>query len=150
MPVVRRQSLRDLLLLQDRMNGVFEDSLRDMSGISEPGEWVPHVDIFEDDISITMKAELPGMKHDDIMLDISNGMLTLSGRKHLPHEDQIESYHIIERQYGSFRRSFNIPDIIDSDKIEARYENGVLEVVLPKIKQEVTRQIPITQGRNHR
>lgn len=146
MTVVRRQSLRDLLFLQDRMNRVFENSMRDMSGAAEPGEWVPHCDIYEDDSSITIKAELPGMKREEIMLDSSNGQLTISGRKHVPHEDQIESYHIIERQYGSFKRSFNLPENIDLEKIQAHYENGVLEVVLPRLSREVTRQIPITAG----
>lgn len=146
MTVVRRQSLRDLLFLQDRMNRIFESSLRDMGSAAEPGEWIPHVDIYENDSTITIKAELPGMTREDIMLDASNGMLTISGRKQRPHEDQIESYHIIERQYGSFKRSFTIPEHIELDEIQARYENGVLEVILPCREREETRQIPIISG----
>lgn len=146
MSVVRRQSLRDLLFLQDRMNRLFENSARDMSGSAEPGEWIPHVDLYEDDSAITLKAELPGMKREDIMLDASHGLLTLSGRKQVEHDEQIECYHIVERQYGSFKRAFNIPDNVEVDRIQARYENGVLEVILPKVAQESTRVIPITSG----
>ena len=146
MSVVKRQSLRDLLFLQDRMNRLFENSMRDMNTISEPGEWIPHIDVFEDDGTITLKAELPGMRREDIMLDASQGTLTISGRKQVEHAEHIECYHIIERQYGSFKRSITFSDNVKIESIEARYENGVLEVVLPKISQESVRQIPIIPG----
>jgi len=146
MSVVKRQSLRDLLFLQDRMNRLFENSMRDMNTISEPGEWIPHVDIYEDDSAITLKVELPGMQREDIMLDAGQGTLTISGRKQVEHAEHIECYHIMERQYGSFKRSVTFSDNVKVEDIEARYENGVLEVVLPKISQDAVRQIPITSG----
>ena len=140
MSVVKRQSLRDLLFLQDRMNRLFENSMRDMNTISEPGEWIPHVDIYEDDSAIT------GMRREDIMLDAGQGTLTISGRKQVEHAEHIECYHIIERQYGSFKRSITFSDNVEIENIEARFENGVLEVVLPKISQESARQIKIISG----
>ena len=143
MSVVKRQSLRDLLFLQDRMNRLFENSMRDMNMISEPGEWIPHVDIYEDDGAITIKAELPGMQREDIMLDASQGMLTISGRKQVEHAEHIQCYHILERQYGSFKRSVTFSENVKIEDIDARFENGVLEVVLPKISQDAVRQIPI-------
>ncbi|MCD6569923.1 MAG: Hsp20/alpha crystallin family protein [Deltaproteobacteria bacterium] len=146
MTVVRRQRLKDLLYLQERMNRVFEDSLKDKEGLIAPGEWIPPVDVFEDDSSIILKAELPGIKREDIALDVNNSVLTISGEKGFEHEKSRESYHMIERHYGSFRRSFSIPDTVDSDKIEARYEKGVLEIILPKLEGSVSRQIPISKG----
>ena len=80
------------------------------------------------------------------MLDAGPGILTISGRKQVEHAEHIECYHIIERQYGSFKRSITFSDNIKIEGIEARYENGVLEVVLPKISQEPARQIIITSA----
>ncbi len=147
MTVMKKQSLKELLYLQERMNRAFEESIRDKELSTQSGQWVPLVDIFEDDESIILRAELPGVKKDDIILDVSNGVLTLSGKKQFRHEEQCENYHMIERQYGTFRRSFSLPDIVDVDKIDAKYERGVLEVVLPKTENSITRQIPITEGK---
>ncbi len=144
---MKKQSLKELLYLQERMNRAFEESIRDKELSTQSGQWVPLVDIFEDDESIILRAELPGVKKDDIILDVSNGVLTLSGKKQFRHEEQCENYHMIERQYGTFRRSFSLPDIVDVDKIDAKYERGVLEVVLPKTENSITRQIPITEGK---
>ncbi len=145
MTVVKRNRLKDLLYLQEKMDTVFEDSLRDKEVI-EPGQWVPSVDVLEDDASIILKAELPGVKKEDISLDVGSGVLTIRGEKRFEREKSRESYHIIERHYGTFKRSFSMPDMIDSDKIRAAYEKGVLEVVLPKLEVCLTRQIPIRKG----
>lgn len=141
----RRHPLRDILYLQDRMNRVFEESLRESGVYRTPGQWIPYVDIFEDDVDVTIKVELPGVKKDDIMLDVSDGQLTISGKKHIDHMDQTESYRVIERQYGSFRRSFSLPDVVDINKVDAKFENGVLQVVLPKLKRSNTKRIPVIE-----
>jgi HSP20 family protein len=141
----RRHPLRDILSLQDKMNRVFDESIRDSGVYKTPGQWVPHVDVFEDDTSLTIKAELPGVRREDILLDVSDRMLTLSGNKQFAHEDQSESYHMIERRYGTFRRTFNIPDVVDINKVDAKLEAGVLQIVLPKLKRSSTRKIPITE-----
>jgi HSP20 family protein len=133
----------DLLLLQDRMNRVFEESLRE-SGISrDPGQWVPHVDMFEDDASLVLKAELPGVKREDIVLDITDGVLTISGKKPLEHEEMAENFHVVERQYGFFKRSFPVPGVVDLSSVEASYHSGVLEIILPKPSFSSSRRIPI-------
>ncbi len=146
MTVVRRNRLNDLLYLQEKMDRVFEDSLRDREGLMEPGQWIPAVDVFEDDANIILKAELPGVKKEDVSLDIGSGILTISGKKRFEREKNRENYHIIERHYGAFKRSFTVPETIDPDKIKATYEKGVLEVVLPKLEVSVTRQIPIRKA----
>ncbi|HOO47245.1 MAG TPA: Hsp20/alpha crystallin family protein [Deltaproteobacteria bacterium] len=141
----RRHPLKDILYLQDRMNRVFDESVRDSGVYRAPGQWIPHVDIFEDDVSLTVKAELPGVKKDDVILDVSDGVLTLSGKKQFSHEDQAESYHMIERQYGSFRRSFNIPDAVDVSKVDAKLKDGVLMINLPKHRRSRTKKIPVVE-----
>lgn len=140
----RRSSTEgDLLFLQDRMNRVFEESLKDGGLSRKPGQFVPHVDIYEDDASLTVKIELPGVRRDEIALDITDGVLTISGRKPFEHKAGAESFHVVERQYGLFRRAFNLPEGLNIDGIEASYHAGVLEVVLPKAAVTGSRRIPI-------
>lgn len=144
--MVRNNRLKDLLYLQDKIDRVFEDSLGNRDGLIAPGEWIPPVDIFEDEKSIILKAELPGVKKEEITLDVSDSVLTISGEKHFKHEESREHYHMIERHYGAFKRSFSIPETVDSEKIEAKYEKGVLEIVFPKIDASASRQIRISKG----
>ncbi|HPR54774.1 MAG TPA: Hsp20/alpha crystallin family protein [Deltaproteobacteria bacterium] len=145
MTIQKRTLHGDLMFLRDRMNRVFEESLKD-SGLSRnPGQFIPYVDIYENDASLTIKIELPGVRRDDITLDITDGVLTISGRKPFEHEDTAESFHVIERQYGTFKRSFNLPDTLDLDRIEANYHAGILEVVLPMSSTAGSRRIPIVR-----
>ena len=143
MPIQKKAIAGDLLLLQDRMNRVFEESLRDSGITRRPGQWIPHVDIFEDDATLTINAELPGVRRDDIAIDISDGVLTISGKRHFEHEEAAESFHVVERQYGAFRRSFTLPETADLEGVEASYHSGVLEIVLPKFAAAGSRKIPI-------
>lgn len=92
----------------------------------------PAVDIFEDDGHITIHAELPGMRPDDVDIDVHEGILTLRGERRLENEEKREGYHRIERSYGSFSRSFSLPEGIDADGCEANMKEGVLTVRLPK------------------
>jgi HSP20 family protein len=141
----RRHPLRDILDLQDRMNRVFEESLRD-TGLSRlPGHCNPPVDVFEDDEVIYIRAELPGVKREDIILDFSDGVITITGKKPFTHDNQTDSYHMIERQYGSFRRSFSVPHPVDTNAVHARMENGVLEISFPKSRDMSTRRIQISE-----
>jgi HSP20 family protein len=143
MTLSKKTSSADLLLLQDRLNRVFEESLKDTGMSRGPGQWIPYVDIFEDDVSLTIKAELPGVRREDITIDITEGVLTISGKKQFEHEDAAESFHAVERQYGFFKRSFNLSDAVDIDSIEATYHSGVLEIVLAKPLHSKSKKIPI-------
>ena len=146
MPVFKRQSLRDILYLQDRMNKIFEDSLKPITDQSGPGELAPPVDIFEDDKYVTIKAELPGLNREEVVVDISGTTLSIGGRKIKVHEDKIASYHVIERQYGLFKRTFRLPEGVDIEKISASFEHGVLEINLPKEQGITTRRVAISKG----
>lgn len=89
-------------------------------------------DIGEDDKAIEISAEMPGMGEEDVDLTLSDGVLTIKGEKKAEHEEKDKNYHLTERRYGAFQRSFRLPDTVDEDKLRASFDKGVLRVVLPK------------------
>jgi HSP20 family protein len=101
------------------------------------------VDIYETEKEIVLKADLPDMKLEDVDIRLENNTLTLRGERRFEKDVKDENYHRVERQYGSFSRTFSLPGTIDADKIDARYENGVLRVVLPKREEARPKQIRI-------
>ncbi|GAB4353401.1 MAG: Hsp20/alpha crystallin family protein [Oricola sp.] len=92
----------------------------------------PAIDVTENDEAITLTAELPGLAEEDVDLTVSEGMLTLKGEKKHERDEEKDNVHITERSYGSFQRSMPVPDRVDADKISARFDKGVLKVVMPK------------------
>ncbi len=145
MAIVRWDPFRDLNLLQDRMNRLFEDAGRTWR-TDEPAAtttWSPSVDIFETEGEIVVKAELPGMDRKDIQLNLENNVLSLRGERKFTKETKDENYHRIERSYGVFSRSFSIPATVDEEKIRADYKDGVLKIMLPKKEQAKPKQIKI-------
>jgi HSP20 family protein len=93
---------------------------------------MPSLDVKENDTSVIVEADLPGMDEKDINLTIQNGILTLRGEKKSERKDEGENYLVTERSYGSFQRAIRLPDGLDEDKAQARFEKGVLTVTLPK------------------
>jgi len=98
--------------------------------------WNPSVDIFENDNEVVVKAELPGMDAKNIEVRLENNVLTLKGERRFEKETKEESYHRVEREYGTFSRAFALPTTVNDDKVTAEYKDGVLKVVLPK-KEEI-------------
>ncbi len=148
MAVVRWDPFRDLSMLQDRMNRLFEDVGRSGWRHDEPAAtttWSPAVDIFETDGDIVVKAELPGMDRKDITLHLENNILTLKGERRFEKETKEENYHRVERAYGGFSRAFSIPATVDEEKIRADYKDGVLKIILPKKDQAKPKQIKIAE-----
>ena len=147
MAVVKWDPFRDLGLLQDRMNRMFDDAGRTWRN-DEPAAtttWSPAVDIFETEGEIVVKAELPGMERKDITLNLERNVLTLKGERRFEKETKDENYHRIERSYGGFSRTFSIPATVDEEKIHAEYKEGVLKIVLPKKEQAKPKQIRIVE-----
>lgn len=137
---------RDLSAIQDRMNQIFEDALARSRGREEglrTGMWTPAVDIYENNDFVVVKAELPGVEKDRISVEVKEGILTLRGERGFDKELREESYHRIERSYGSFQRSFSLPVSVDQEKVTARFQDGVLEVKLPKKEQKKPKQIEV-------
>ena len=145
MAVIRWDPFRDLNVLQDRMNRLFEDAGRGLRN-DEPASttmWSPAVDIFETEGEIVVMAELPGVDQKDIQLHLENNVLTIRGERRFEKEAKEDNYHRIERSYGGFSRSFSIPVTVDEEKIHADYKDGVLKIALPKKEQAKPKQIQI-------
>lgn len=137
---------RDLSAIQERMNQIFEDALARSRGRDEglrTGMWTPAVDIYENNEFVVVKAELPGVEKDRISVEVKEGILTLRGERGFDRELKKESYHRIERAYGSFHRSFSLPVSVDQENVTARFQDGVLEVKLPKKEQAKPKQIEV-------
>ena len=135
---------RDLVTIQDRINTLFEDTLgyKDDKSLAST-TWKPLVDIFEDEQAITIKAELPEIDEKDIQINLDNNMLTIKGERNLEKEEKKESYHRVERYYGSFQRSFELPTTVDRNNISASYDKGVLKIVLPKKEESKPKKVQI-------
>jgi HSP20 family protein len=137
---------RDLLTLQERMNRLFQESLSRSRGeedVASSGSWVPPVDIYEGSDRVVLRADLPGMKQEDIDLRIENGQLRLRGTRNLPEGAGREEYHRIERPFGNFVRVFSLPNTVDVSRVRAEFRNGVLEVSLPKREESQPRPVKI-------
>lgn len=112
----------------------------------------PAVDVFEDEDRLELKAELPGVKPEDVSIDVNDNVLTLSGERRLDREEEREGYRRIERSYGRFTRSFTLPRYVDQDNIRAEMREGILCLTLPKREQARGRRIDVQQmgeGESH-
>lgn len=147
MAVVRWMGpIRELTTVQDRMNRLFEDFFgRTRGGEGElvAGGWNPTVDIYETDDEIVVKAELPGLEKDQVGVEYKDGTLILRGERKLERDVKEESYHRMERSYGTFLRTFPLPASVDDEKIGATMKNGILEVHLPKKEAAKPKQIKV-------
>jgi HSP20 family protein len=142
MAIVRWEPARELASMEiDRLNRMFSDFYNE--AFSRTG-WVPAVDIFENDQhEVVLKAELPDMKREDINLTFENGVLTLKGERKFEHEAKKENFHRVERRYGSFSRSFTLPNTVDASRINASYKDGVLTIRLPQREEAKPKQIAV-------
>ncbi len=127
---------------------LFEDFFNDFpfsSSFPESREnWMPSVDILEKDGNLILRAELPGMSEKQIELKLEGNTLTLKGERKMEKEDDKTNYHRVESFYGTFTRSFRLPDTVDSQKISADYKNGVLTITLPQRPEVRPREIPVS------
>jgi HSP20 family protein len=146
MAITRWKPFRDVVTVQDEMNRLFEDIFghRPARVHWTNGDWNPSVDVTEDKESVVVKAEMPGMKKDDVKISVQDNVLTLKGEKKQEKEEKEADYHRIERSYGSFCRSFQLPTAVRTDRIKANYKDGVLSVTLPKTEEVKPKEIPIS------
>ncbi|HYT50529.1 MAG TPA: Hsp20/alpha crystallin family protein [Pyrinomonadaceae bacterium] len=145
MSIVRYDPFRDLRTLQEEVNRLFTGNIArgfDDEGIAR-GAWSPSVDIYENKDHIVLEAELPGMKREDFDLSVENNVITLRGERHFEKKDESDNYHRVERAYGSFTRSFTLPNSVTAEGANAEYSNGVLRVTLPKREETKARRIEI-------
>ena len=147
MRLVKWNPVKDLIDFHDEMDSMLDSffSPRFLDGwvFDRPAVWYPNVDVTETDDEYTLKAELPGMSKDDIQITFKDGVLTLEGERKKETESKDVNYHRLERAYGKFCRSFELPSEVVADKISAEYKDGVLIVHLPKTEESKSKQIKI-------
>jgi HSP20 family protein len=105
--------------------------------------WTPRVNVEENDGGFELTAEVPGMKKEDISIDVKDRTLTISGERKLEEEKKDKNYHVCERSYGEFSRTFTLPDNVDAGKIEAEYDQGVLKLSIPKKEEAKPKEIKV-------
>ncbi len=144
MPIVKVDPFREISAMQDRMARLFGDAYLRDEDTAFRGSWAPVVDIFETEShDLVIKAEIPGMTREDIEVTVENSTLVLKGNKKFDADIKEEHYRRIERTYGTFNRSFTLPNTVDATKVSADYKNGVLTVKLPFREEAKPRTINV-------
>ncbi|MGD0307043.1 MAG: Hsp20/alpha crystallin family protein [Candidatus Acidiferrales bacterium] len=142
--ITRRDQSRSLAL-QDEVNRLFDDNFtRERAGHADLAAWAPSVDIYETENELVVKAELPDLQEKDIDVRITNNTLTIRGERKFDKDVKEENFLRIERAYGTFMRSFSLPNTVSSENIRAEYRNGVLTLHMAKREESKPKQIKIS------
>src|SRR6201998_1936194 len=143
--ITRWDPFREFSTLQDRMNRLFRESYgpegRDESLTTS--QFAPPVDVYEDEHNVVLKVEVPGIDEKDIDVRVENNVLTVHGERKVEKEEKEENFRRIERQYGSFTRTFTLPSTVDTENVQANYDKGVLKINLPKKAEAKPKQIKV-------
>lgn len=135
---------RDVWNLPEEMNRLFWGLSRATERDEESTtDWSPAVDVYEDAEALKLHAELPGLKKEEVKIQVHEGVLTLRGERKLESEEKKDNYFRVERRYGSFLRSFSLPNTVDAEKIRATMKDGVLELVIPKKAEAKPKEIQV-------
>ena len=142
------ETIKDLLSIQERVNRLFEDVLNDSEQKFKKSSvsWSPKVDIYETESHFVVNAEVPGVTQENLNIQIDRNLLTISGYRPLYSEitdSDDGTFHRIECSYGNFKRSFSLPEMVDSENIKATLRDGVLQIHIPKKKTVISKQIRI-------
>lgn len=145
MAIIRWDPFRDMVTLRERMNKLFEDMAASRGEEKDltTSSWAPAVDIYETENEVVLTAEIPGIEEKDVEIKVEDNTLTLRGERKFEKETKEENFHRIERAYGSFFRSFTLPNYVDQDRIEAEHENGILKIRMPKRAELKPRKVKI-------
>jgi HSP20 family protein len=150
MALVRWEPVRELTSMQNEMNRLFNTFFDTPTTGNGSGDalrrWTPAMDLVETDEHFVLKADLPGLSEADVNVEVEDNVLTLSGERKAEHEDKREGYVRVERAFGSFRRSLTLPEGVDPEAVQATFDNGVLEVRIPKPEERKPRKVAIHVG----
>jgi HSP20 family protein len=148
MAIVRWDPGRDLDLLQSDVNRLFDAffGARGTSRNGGPARWVPPMDLTEEENEYVLRADLPGLNEDDIEIEVKDDVLTISGERRYDHENRHEGFYRVERSFGSFSRTLDLPSGIGAEALRADFDRGVLEVHIPKPAQSTPTRVPIGAG----
>jgi HSP20 family protein len=151
MALIRWEPVRELNTIQSEMNRLFNtffDSPTPGSGAPSHTQrrWIPAMDLVETADEFVLRADLPGLTEQDVNIEVEDNVLTVSGERKAEHEERKEGYYRVERSSGSFSRSLTLPKGVDPESVKAGFENGVLEVRIPKPEQRRPRKVAISVG----
>ncbi|SMD35071.1 HSP20 family protein [Reichenbachiella faecimaris] len=124
-------------------NNLFDDLFNDRffnNDVTVGKSFTPQVDISETDKAFELSFAVPGIKKDEIKIDLNEGQLIVSGERKFEEKKEEKNFHSVETRYGSFSRSFHLPDNIDADKVEAKYEDGLLNITIPKDEKKIQKK----------
>jgi HSP20 family protein len=141
MALVRWEPAREVDSLQTEVNRVFDAFFG--QGTSSSRRWVPAMDLVETEAHLVLRADLPGLSREDVEIEIKDGVLTVSGERRADHEEKSEGYFRVERSFGRFSRSLTLPKGVEADSVAAEFEDGVLEVRIPKPEQRKPHRVEI-------
>jgi HSP20 family protein len=144
--LMRWTPMGNLYAFQNEMNCMFNEFFHSGTGEearSRISTWTPSVDIYETDDALVIKAELPSVSKDDVNVEVHQNTLTLRGQRKHEAEVKQDKYHRVERSYGTFQRSFVLPTMVDQEKVQATFKDGVLELHLPRLESAKPRRIAI-------
>ena len=146
--LTRFEPFREFSTLQDRVNRLFRESYRGegQDDSLTASSFAPAVDVYEDEHKVTLKIDVPGIDEKDIKVHVENNTLTVHGERKFEKEEKEENYRRVERQYGSFTRTFTLPNTVDQENVQADYEKGVLKVKLAKKAEAKPKQIKVNVG----
>ena len=133
----------EFLKMQREVDQVFDRFRGGESADGNMSTWLPAVDITEEENAFKVRVELPGVAKDDVKITVQNDVLTIRGEKKMESEKKGANVHRVEREYGSFFRSFSLPASVNADAIEASHENGILTLTLPKLEEAKPKQIEV-------
>ena len=146
MALVRWDPFRELEEVSDRLNRMFARPVASGTNGKETmivADWTPSVDISETEGEYLIKAEIPDVKKEDVKVTVEDGVLTIQGQRKQETEEKGTKYHRIERSYGSFVRTFSLPDVIETDRVKAEFKDGVLNLHLPKSERAKPKAIEV-------
>lgn len=146
MAIVRWDPARELDAFQSDMNRLFDSFFGRREGTGSDyasRRWVPAMDLVETDEDLVLRGDLPGVDRDDIEIEVKDGVLTVSGERKAQHEDKREGYHRVERSFGHFSRSLELPKGVEAESVRASFDKGVLEVRMPKPAERKPTRIEI-------
>jgi HSP20 family protein len=140
MAIIRWDPFREMTNFEDQFNRLW----RGVADGKRQESWLPAVDVFDTKEAVVLKAELAGMKPDDIQIEVEDNVLTIKGERRFEEKVEQDRYYRVERRFGSFQRSLALPQDVRADDIQASYEDGILEVRVPKAEEEQPRKITVT------
>jgi HSP20 family protein len=150
MALIRWEPVRELNTIQSEMNRLFntffEGPASHGNGTATTRRWIPAMDLAETGDEFVLRADLPGLSENDVNIELEDNVLSISGQRKSEHEERKEGYYRVERASGSFSRSLTLPEGVDPDKVQAHFDNGVLEVRIPKPAQRKPRKVTISAG----